>query len=64
MIDNFIPIFDWVKDIVVMIIFVNPKFNLPKWLKYVLLAISGLIIFLCLLGGLVDIVISFFEYFE
>ena len=37
MIDNFIPIFDWVKDIVVMIVFINPKWQGPEWLRKLLM---------------------------
>ena len=28
-----------------MIVFVNPKFNSPKWLKYIVLTLCGITIF-------------------
>ena len=29
-----------------MFVFVNPKFNLPKWLKYIVITLCGIMFFM------------------
>ena len=47
-----------------MIVFVNPKFNLPKWLKYIVLTLAGIMFFLGCFMLILEMIDCFIPIFE
>lgn len=45
-----------------MFVFINPKFDLPKWLRYTILVVCGIVLVVCMLCGMLEILSDLFGW--